>query len=73
MKLYLELLKLLFAKLFLRRPNGELIRRFAERMGIVYIKMAQMLATQNFGNLFTEEDRLLLSTNNDNRPLFYKD
>lgn len=66
MKLYLELLKLLFAKLFLRRPNGELIRRFAERMGIVYIKMAQMLATQNFGNLFTEEDRLLLSSICDN-------
>lgn len=61
MKLYFEILKLLFGKLVLRRSNGELIRNFAEHMGIVYIKMAQMLATQNFGNLFTEDDRLMLS------------
>jgi len=31
-------------------------------MGIVYIKLAQMLATQNYGNLFTEEDRKMLSS-----------
>lgn len=35
-------------------------------MGVVYIKLAQMLATQNFGNLFTEEDRLILSSISDN-------
>lgn len=61
MKLYFEILKLLFGKLILRRSNGELIRNFAEHMGIVYIKMAQMLATQNFGDLFTEDDRQMLS------------
>lgn len=61
MKLYFELLKLLFGKIFLRRSNGTLIRNFAEHMGIVYIKLAQMLATQNFGQLFTEADRLALS------------
>ena len=31
-------------------------------MVVVYIKLAQMLATQNFGNLFTEEDRRMLSS-----------
>lgn len=31
-------------------------------MGVVYIKLAQMLATQNFGNLFTENDRKMLSS-----------
>ena len=62
MKLYLEVLKLLFKKFVLRKNNGIVIKDFSEKMGIVYIKLAQILATQNFGNLFTEEDRKMLSS-----------
>lgn len=62
MKLYIEIVKLLFKKFILRKNNGIVIKSFAEKMGIVYIKMAQMLATQNYGNLFTEEDRKMLAS-----------
>ncbi len=60
MKLYIEIIKLLFNGVVLKKNKGILIRDFATKMGIVYIKMAQMLATQNFGNLFTEDDREML-------------
>lgn len=60
MKLYIQMLKLLFNKFILRKNNGIVIKDFSEKMGIVYIKLAQMLATQNFGKLFTEADRKML-------------
>lgn len=42
-------------------------------MGVVYIKFAQMLAMQNFGNLFTEEDRICLSSICDHvNPISFK-
>lgn len=62
MKLYVQIIKLLFNKVILRKNNGTVIKDFASKMGIVYIKLAQMLATQNFGNLFTESDRQMLSS-----------
>lgn len=62
MKLYIEAIKFLFGKIFLKKDNGTLIREFCEKMGVVYIKFAQILATQNYGNLFTEEDRKKLSS-----------
>lgn len=62
MRLYIEIFKLLVRKIVLRRTNGEVLRDFAKRMGIVYIKIAQMLAMQNFGALFTETDRQVLSS-----------
>lgn len=62
MKLYIEVFKLLFKKFVLKKNNGIVIKDFASKMGIVYIKMAQMLATQNYGNLFTEEDRQMLTS-----------
>ena len=44
----------------------------SEKMGVVYIKLAQILATQNFGNLFTEKDRQMLSSVCDNcNPIGY--
>lgn len=52
---------MLFRKFILRRRTGIVVKSFAESMGVVYIKLAQVLATQNYGNLFTEEDRILLS------------
>ena len=72
MKLYIQIFKLLFNKFILRRSNGAIIKSFSEKMGIVYIKLAQMLATQNFGNLFTEKDRQILSSICDNcNPISY--
>lgn len=62
MKLYWEIIKLLFKKYILRKNTGQVVKEFVLSMGIVYIKLAQMLATQNFGNLFTEEDRIMLSS-----------
>lgn len=57
MKLYWQLCKLFIDKVILGKDKGTVIKNFCERMGVVYIKFAQMLATQNYGNLFTEEDR----------------
>lgn len=62
MKLYLEAIKLLFSKFVLRKNTGVVIKQFCEKMGIVYIKLAQMLAMQNYGNLFTEKDRQMLTS-----------
>lgn len=61
MKLYIEIIKLIFNKLIRRKKTGIVLRDFCERMGVVYIKFAQILATQNVGNLFTEDDRIILS------------
>lgn len=61
MKLYWQLLKLILRKFVLRRNTGLAVREFAEEMGVVYIKLAQILATQNYGKIFTEEDRAELS------------
>ena len=72
MKLYIQVIKLLFNKFILRKNNGMVIKNFSEKMGVVYIKLAQMLATQNFGNLFTEKDRQMLSSICDNcNPISY--
>lgn len=62
MKLYLNLLKLLFNKIILRKNNGECLKTFCENMGVAYIKLAQILAMQNYGDLFIEKDRLSLSS-----------
>ncbi len=61
MKLFLEGIKMLFGKFILRRDTGNLIKKFALNMGIVYIKFAQILAMQNYGSIFTLEDREQLS------------
>ena len=34
-----------------------MICEFSEKMGVVYIKVAQILAMQNVGEIFTEADR----------------
>lgn len=61
MKLYFYGLLMLVRKFILRQNTGIVICKFAERMGVVYIKMAQILAMQNYGNIFTEQDRERLS------------
>lgn len=61
MRLYFYGFIMVVKKFILRKNTGECIRSFVEKMGVVYIKFAQMLAMQNVGNLFTEEDRVKLS------------
>ncbi len=42
-------------------------------MGVVYIKMAQIIAMQNYGNVFTENDRIQLSQICDHcNPIAYR-
>ncbi len=62
MKLYTCIIKMIINKLVKRKNNGECIKLFCEEMGIAYIKLAQILAMQNYGNLFTETDRKSLSS-----------
>ena len=74
MKLYLEIIKLLINKYIRRYGTGKAIKILCEHMGITYIKLAQMLATQNYGELFKEEDRQLLSSICDNcNPIPFED
>ncbi len=61
MRLHFELLKLGVRKIILRQNTGVVLRKFCEKMGVAYIKFAQILAMQNFGDLFTEEDRVMLA------------
>lgn len=61
MKLYFYGFIMLFKKFILRKNTGDCICSFVEKMGVVYIKFAQMLAMQNVGALFTEQDREKLS------------
>lgn len=74
MKLYVEIIKALYNKIFLKNSNGLIIKKLSSNMGIVYVKLAQILATQNIGNIFTEEDRKELSTICDNyKQISYKE
>ncbi len=57
MKLVLNLFILMFNRIFIRRSTGYCLRVFCSHMGIAYIKLCQILALQNIGNLFTEHDR----------------
>ncbi len=61
MRLYFYGFLLLFQKFILRQNTGKVLYYFATHMGVVYIKMAQIIAMQNYGNIFTEQDRLQLA------------
>lgn len=72
MKLYFRCLVMLIQKYLLRRSSGRVICDFAEKMGVVYIKMAQILAMQNVGEIFTENDRVRLAQICDHcKPISY--
>ncbi len=73
MRLYFHGLVLLFRKFILRQNTGTVICHFALKMGVVYIKMAQILAMQNYGQIFTEQDRRALSkVCDDCKPISYR-
>lgn len=61
MRLYFYGFIMLFRKFILRRNTGSVIYAFVLKMGVVYIKMAQILAMQNYGEIFTEQDRQSLA------------
>ena len=72
MKLYFRCLVMLIQKYLLQRSSGRVICDFAEKMGVVYIKMAQILAMQNVGEIFTENDRVRLAQICDHcKPISY--
>lgn len=73
MKLYFELVRGIFNKFIFDKNSGEVIKIFSSNMGIVYIKLAQILATLNIGDYFTEEDRINLSSICDNcKPISFR-
>ena len=73
MRLYFEFFCMIFRILVFHKSVGESVRIFCEHMGIVYIKFAQILATQNYGNLFTENDReVICSICDDCNPVSYE-
>lgn len=57
MRLYWYGLQMLLKKFLLRQNTGKVICDFSAKMGVVYIKVAQILAMQNIGAVFTEDDR----------------
>ncbi len=61
MRLYYYGFIMVIKKFIFRKNTGDCICSFVEKMGVVYIKFAQMLAMQNIGTIFTEEDRVKLS------------
>ena len=62
MRLYFYGLCMLIKKFILGKNTGDVVLWFSKKMGVVYIKLAQILAMQNIGNLFTEEDRQKLTS-----------
>lgn len=73
MKLYFYGIIMLFKKFILKKNTGEVINSFVRKMGVVYIKLAQILAMQNVDGLFTEEDRKkLCNICDDCNPIPYK-
>lgn len=66
MHFYFELLKLFLNITMFKKNKGETILTFCQNNGLAYIKLAQILATQNYGTIFTETDRLKLEKICDN-------
>ncbi len=61
MRLYFYAAVMLVRKYVFRQSTGKVICSFAEKMGVVYIKIAQILAMQNIDGVFSEEDRQQLA------------
>ncbi len=73
MRLYFYGTIMLLKRFLGRKSTGQAICWFASKMGVVYIKMAQILAMQSYGTIFTEADRLALSEICDAcNPISYK-
>lgn len=74
MKLYIQVMFVMWRRVVLRQNTGEVLRKFAEKMGVVYIKLTQMLAMQNYGEIFTEDDRQkLVEICDDCNPISFRE
>lgn len=74
MKLLRELIRLFVNKFIAKKSNGECARTFCVNMGIVYIKLGQILAMQNINGVFSEDDRQdLLSICDSCNPVPFKE
>lgn len=74
MRLYFYGLIAVFRHFILRQNTGQVVCDFAERMSVVYIKVAQILAMQNLGEVFTEADRERLASICDHcNPIEFKE
>lgn len=73
MKLLTNGIRFLFDLGIRQESKGTAIRKFCSRMGLSYIKFAQILAMQNIEGIFSEEDRQdIMSICDDCNPLPYK-
>lgn len=66
MRLFKNVVKFLFNKFIRRYSTGKCIYVFCKEMGIAYIKVAQILSMWNVDKIFTEQDRLDISSICDN-------
>ena len=73
MKLLVNGVRFLFDLGVRQESKGTAIRKFCSRMGLTYIKFAQILAMQNIEGIFSEEDRRdIMSICDDCNPLPYR-
>ncbi len=74
MKLIKAGIKYLFNVTFKHKKCGEAIKLFCEEMGIAYVKLAQILATQNYRGILSEENqKILRSVCDDVAPIPYEE
>lgn len=74
MKLIREAIKFLINITFKHKSFGNSIKIFCENMGVAYIKLAQILATQNYRGILNEKDRKdLMSICDEVAPIPYKE
>lgn len=74
MKLLVNGIQFLYGLLIKGESEGAAIRKFCSKMGLAYIKFAQILAMQNIEGIFTEKDRRdIMSICDDCNPLPYRE
>lgn len=74
MKLLKELIRLFINKFVLKKSNGYCAKTFCINMGVIYIKLGQILAMQNINGVFSEDDRQdLLSICDSCNPVSFKE
>lgn len=74
MRLFINGMWFLYELCIKRMSKGTVIKRFCSKMGLAYIKFAQILAMQNIEGIFTEEDRRdIMSICDDCNSLSFKE
>lgn len=74
MKLIMEAINYLLNITLRHKKCGEAIKIFCENMGVAYVKLAQILATQNYQGILKEDDReILLNICDDVAPVPFEE